>query len=424
MELNKLKDEIQNKALEEWRKNNKVGTCEIITGLGKTFLFLKALCTYPKFENDTHHLFLAEQIDRKLDLNKDIDKFNKVFNRDIYAEYNLSFGTYQTVRNWAGHTIGLVGADEIHDSMSRENCKFFINNDYDGIIGLTAKFDGTQQYDLTNHLFLQKEFGKLFVTKQKMLDHIAPIIFTYNIAQGQKEGTSRKLNVFIIEHFLNSVDKNVKAGSVKNTFYQTEQAYYFYLTKIYESAVNLEPKNGEDLINFSNKKNLGILSAINKRKKFLHSLPSKRHLCQTLLDNLIGKTIVFGNDIEELSKITPNVVSSKKTNEENESIRDLFDKNIINVIASFKKLKQGANLEEVDNCINHSYYGIEIDWIQRIGRLRQNMNKDGNVFILVSKNTQEEAWLNNMLGDASGLNVLRMSMDKFITEKHYESCNK
>lgn len=32
----------------------------------------------------------------------------------------------------------------------------------------------------------------------------------------------------------------------------------------------------------------------------------------------------------------------------------IFDNDKIDIIASFKKLKQGANLDKIDNCIIHS----------------------------------------------------------------------
>lgn len=423
MDLNQRKNEIQDSAVATWKAAGCKGTCEIITGFGKTFLFLKALSTFPKYQNDTFHVFLAEQIDRKKDLDVDIKKFNEIFDRDILKEYNLQFNTYQSARNWSGYSLGLVCCDEVHEVMSRENCKFFLNNTYEAILGLTAKFDGSQSYNITSNNMLQKKFGKIIITKQELLNAFCPIVFSYNITQGQKEGTARKLNIFIIEHALNSVDKNVLAGSSSRPFWQSESANYFYLTTLYNNAINLVPKADEDLIKFTNRQNLAIMMAINKRKKFLHTLPSKRNICRELVNSLTGQTVLFGNELLELEKITPNVVSSKKTDEENNRIRDLFDEGVIKLIGSFKKLKQGANLSQLDNCIMHSYYGIELDFIQRVGRLRENSGKDGNVFIVVAKNTQEEVWLNAMLENSGGFNIQRMNIHKFMLDKHYESCN-
>lgn len=55
--LDKKREEIQKTAYEEWLRNEKKGTVEIITGLGKTFISFWAMLSMPKNSNC---LFLAE----------------------------------------------------------------------------------------------------------------------------------------------------------------------------------------------------------------------------------------------------------------------------------------------------------------------------------------------------------------------------
>lgn len=52
-----------------------------------------------------------------------------------------------------------------------------------------------------------------------------------------------------------------------------------------------------------------------------------------------------------------------------------------------------------------SYYSTDKDFIQRIGRLRNN-NKVGNVFILLTKNTQEEKWFDKIFLNINNLNII------------------
>jgi ERCC4-related helicase len=124
-----------------------------------------------------------------------------------------------------------------------------------------------------------------------------------------------------------------------------------------------------------------------------------------LISNIPGKTIVFGNSLSALESITPNVVSSNNTDKQNDVIRKNFDTGKTNIIASFKKLKQGANLVGLDNVIIHSYYSKSKDLIQRIGRLRQN-GEIGRVFIFVTFGTQESKWYDMMFEDTSSLNII------------------
>jgi len=106
------KDKVQREALQMWLDSNKVGTCEIITGLGKTFIGLHALHTMPK-NDGVIHLFLAEATDRKKDLYTDILKYDKIFGTNTLNEYKLQFRCYQTVYKWEKKNFGLVIADKI-----------------------------------------------------------------------------------------------------------------------------------------------------------------------------------------------------------------------------------------------------------------------------------------------------------------------
>ena len=416
MEINELKDQIQNQALEVWKKTGKESTCEIITGLGKTFLALKALYTMPKYDQDTVHLFLAEQKDRELDLNKDIEKFNKIYNCDVYKDYNLQFFCYQTVRRWEGYTLGLVIADEIHDSISPENYKFYLNNKIDSILGLTALFNGEQLYTIKKDATIRQYFRKDMVSKSEMLEYVAPIRFKYNVNQGQKEGTSRKLNIYIVESDLNYLDKTIKAGNSTTPFYQTEKAAYAYIEKLYNNVINMTQGLLEDFYKFQEKRKLQTYAIINRRCKLLYNLPSKIYNTNTILSVIKGKTIIFGNSLEQLNKITKNVVSSKNTDQENNKLRQLFDDGLIHIIGSFKKLVQGANLEKVDNCIIMSYYSTEHKFIQMIGRLRQNKDLAGNVFILMTKNTQEVTWMAKMIENAVEYNMFNGTLQECLNK--------
>jgi superfamily II DNA or RNA helicase len=345
--LNELKDKIQKEALNEWLKNDKKGTAELATGVGKTILALHALYTMDK--DDTIHLFLAETTERKKDLLNDIKKFNQLFNCDVVNDYNLKFYCYQTVYKWKDRQFGLIIADEIHDSLSPKYSEFYFNNKYKAVLGLSATVDRKTKYE---------ENGNVF-SKGQLLDKIAPSIFKYTIGKGQNEGVSRKLNIYVINHELNNIDKTVKAGSLKNSFLQTEKASYDYWDKEHKRSWFIEDPE---------MKALKIRITSHKRSNLLFNLPSKVNIVKKLLNCLEGKTVIFGNSLEALLKITPNVVSSKNSEDKNNYIRHNFDNNKISIIASFKKLKQGANLNSVDNCVIHSYYGVEKDIIQRVNK--------------------------------------------------------
>lgn len=382
-ELNLKKDKVQKKALKHWLDNNKIGTCEIITGLGKTFIFLHALYTMPK-DNDITHLFLAETNSRFDDLVSDVHKYNEIFKRNVFEDYNLEFHCYQSAYKWKNLKFGLVGADEIHDSLSPAYSRFYFNNEYKALIGLSATVERNTKYEKEGY------------TKGELLDKICPVIYTYNINEAKKDGTTRKLDIYIIQHKLDDVNKNIKAGNAKKVFYQTEEASYKYWDKEHKKSWFIPDQTLKDL-------KIRITST--KRSRLLYNLESKIPVVKKLLENIKGKTIVFGNSLSALEKITPNTVSSNNTDAKNKEIRESFDKGEIQVIGSFKKLKQGANLKNLDNSIIMSYYSTEKDLIQRWGRLRDN-GKIGNIFILLTMNTQEEVWFEKMFKDINDFNII------------------
>jgi len=406
MEINEKKNKIQDAAVETWIYSGKKGTVEAITGIGKMFIFLKALLTMPRNQQDTVHLFLAETTARDRDLQEQITIFNKIYNVDVLAMYNLQFHCYQEVYKWKQYKLGLVGCDEIHEQLTPAYILFHLNNKCDAVIGLTALLLPGPTYNIKRDIPLRNYFGKDLVTKIDMVNKIAPVCFTYTVNQGQQDETSRKLNIYVIKHQLNKTIKNHLGGSVHAQFYQTEASAYSYLTKVFNDAINLEQKKDEDWFKYEERRELKIIQASNKRSQFLYNILSKVAVVKILLANIKTKSIIFSTSLESLKKMTHNIVSSHNTDAVNESILNNFSKNIISVIGSFKKLVQGANLPDLDNCIIASYYSSEVKLIQMMGRLRQNKDKIGNVFIIVTQGTQEVIWFNKMIKDVTDYNII------------------
>lgn len=392
------KDKIQKEALNKWLSVNKCGTTEIITGLGKTFIALHALYTMPR--DDKTHVFLAEVKDREKDLMADILKYNIIFKRNVLKDYNLEFYCYQTVYKWKNKNFGLVIADEIHDSLSPSYVQFYNNNKYDAILGLSAT--------IKKDIIYAADDGSTY-TKGDLLNRIAPICFKYNLKQAEIDSTTRKLNIHVIQTSLNDTEKVIKAGNAKKRFLQTETAAYNYWDNQFKRALFIIDEDTKTRM---------IATASRKRKDIIYNSLGKIDATKKLVKYLTNnKTLLFGNSIDSLLKITKNVVSSRNKDDVNDEIRDKFNKSNKGLIGSFKKLKQGANIEGLDSVILMSYYGVALDWIQRIGRLRDN-GEEGDVYILLTKNTQEEIWFNNMLQDFNKDNIKYYNnIDHFLRKK-------
>lgn len=380
MKLDQKKREIQIEALEAWKACDSIGTAEMATGSGKTFVALDACMEEKK---GTRVVFLAETTQRETDLLMDIKNYKKAFGKDVLKHVNLEFACYQSAYKWKNEKFGLVIADEIHDSLTAAYVQFYYNNSYKRILGLSATVKSDQTYIIDDQE----------IPKEVLLDEIAPVCYTYDVGDGQRDGTSRKLDLYLIYHRLDDVKRTIEAGNKQNRFKTTEKKQYDYLTTSFSKAIY-------------SKNEWAMKMCAMKRANFLYSMPSKIEAVKELMEHVEGKSVIFGNHLKSIEQITPNVVRSTRKGEskkvidnKNRLLRSKFDLGQIDVIGSFKMLKQGANLKGADNVFMMSYYSTMKDFIQRIGRLRKNGNKRGKVFILITLNTQEEKWFNKMISD-------------------------
>lgn len=395
MKLDHKRREIQLEAGKHWEDANCIGSLEINTSIGKTWISLDAML---KLSKGSKVLFLAETNQREKDLYDDIKKYDEIFNTDILNHISLEFACYQSAYRWYGRHWDLVVCDEIHSSISEEYIKFYYNNTYERLLGLSATLRSKKKY----------EINTVEYTKMQLLNQIAPVCYVYDIGDAQRDKASRALNIHVIYHKLDNSIRNIPAGTKKKPFNTTELLQYNYIhDKCIESQLRGKFKLGRMFIA--------------KRANMLYSLPSKIILVKELLKLVKGKTILFGNHIDSLELITPNVVRSSRSKESkrlrdemNTKIRENFDSDEIDLIGSFNMLVQGANLKKVDNVILMSYYSESGRFIQQVGRLRKNNDKVGNVYVIVTKNTQDEIWFEST--------ITQIPMEEF-NVNYYESIN-
>ena len=332
-------------------------------------LLKQPVCLLPK---KSAILFLAETSQREFDLKNDIILFKKLYGYDLTKTHDLTFMCYQSAYKLVDTKWDLVCSDEIHMSLTPQYIKFYENNKYSAILGLSATIDRATGYEVDGDV----------LSKGIWIDKYAPIVFKYNLNQAVEDGTTKKLRIFIINHALDSLNKTVKAGTKDAQFLTTEKDNYDYWDAQFKKALFLSD---------SPTKTFRIRNTSAARAKVLYTLPSKVEAVSKLMKAIKGKTLIFGNSIDSLSLLTTNVISNKKTDKQNLELRSHFDSGKIDTIASFKMLKQGANLKELSNTILMSYYSKELDMIQMIGRQRVS-DEIGNIFIYVTGGTQEVKW--------------------------------
>lgn len=357
-------------AVNAWKKAGKRGTFEMATGSGKTFAAFHAICSMPE---QSRILFLYEATDRYDTLQEELDKYFDVYGVDLREEYILTFWTYQKAYKILNNCFELVIADEIHESLTPIYSLFYTNNFYDSILGLSATIDRNIKY----------ENG---YTKGEYLDAIAPVCYTYNLQQARDDKNMRDLKIYYIRHYLDDINKTVKSGTKTNPFYTTEYKYYKYWDKKVIQGYYIGKEQNDYVLKH----------AIKRRTDALYNLKSKEEAVKKLINGLSEKTLIYANSLDFLLNITKNVVSSRNKHLENQLLISKFENGKIPLLGSYKKLEQGINLSKLHNVILASYYGKTKNFVQRVGRLRKEGDKHGNVFIFVTQGTQEEVWFKKM----------------------------
>lgn len=276
---------------------------------------------------------------------------------------------------------------EIHNALSPSYSQYFLNNKYDYLLGLSATPDRTVKYTT--------EDGVEF-TKGDLLDKICPIVYTYTLNQSVEDNASRKLNIFVINHHLDMVNKNYVSGTKLKPFLTTERAAYDYWDNEFKKSLFIQDQRVKEF---------KIRTSAAARAKVLYKAKSKATAIEKLLKNLTSKVLIFGNDLDALLEITPNTVSSRNSDIVNRKLRDSFDEGELDVLAANKLLVQGANIKNLDNVIMHSYYSKELQNVQKLGRLR-NSDNQGNVFVFKTANTNEVKWFDKMFENITAYNMI------------------
>lgn len=369
-------NEIHKEALVAWQKAGFKGTIEAITGIGKTWIGLRAITGASLLaKRKISVLFLAERTNRKETLAHEIVEFEKTTGKSVGFAADITFCTYQSAYKWEGTHYDLIVADEIHDSLSPEYRKFYLNNTYRAIIGLSATVDRETAY-------FDDEEGEEY-TKGDLLDMIAPVVYKYTMAQGQEEGTSRELELYVIYTHLDGLLPTVQAGTKAKPFKQTESAAYTY---------------------WNNKLKLSMIRkktdfrSIAMRKKIIHNSLEKKILLlkvKNFIESKRLKSIVFAKFVDALEGICE-VISYKNKKDTQETL-DKLAKEEIFTIGNCKMLQQGMSIDGLDVCMLHSYDSKPKGFIQSVGRLRKVGDRSGVVIVFVTKDTKEEAWFKGMI---------------------------
>ena len=353
------RDKVQQEAEEIWLNSNRRGSLIVGTGVGKSKITIDILrkLVLPK---DAKILLLVNSEDLR-DKNWK-DEFEKWNSMDLWDKVTAE--CYQTAYKWKDTKWDLVIADEIDFSLTEEYSKFYSNNTFTYILGISGTV--TQDKETT------------------YLNKIAPVVYRYSTQDAQEDNILNKTKLILVEFDLSRNRKDItvkykKAGK-EHSFTQSENDAYDYTDKQYRITLGKieKLKTDPDVLMGIDLKKIKELSSqeyrlkqfIRKRKELLHNSIASKDVAKAVKNQILSvdtnKVLIFSQLTEQSGKIADHTFNG--TNKKGNTAIDDISSGVIRELGVCKAVDRGTNMDGLNNIIMESYEGSTTQFQQRHGR--------------------------------------------------------
>lgn len=402
--IDKLKDKIQNEALQAFVDAGSKATVCLETGTGKS----RVATLFTRNQDDiTRILITSPRTNLKKNWYNELVKWgfepwrDGVWTIDFDGErpsrtLRIDMENIQTCYKWKNHNYDLVILDEVHTIMTPEYSRLLENNDFKYILGLTATHDITEDND-----------------KQLYYDRFCPVVFEYY--NSAEDGLINKTRFFIVNHHLSDRDRVIVSYRGKD-YERGEKEYYEYLTQRMKKGQELMMAQGStDWFKDANlwfwqgkgtpqQKGAAAvyMNAIKARKNFLLNLPSTGKIAKLISGGIRAefpkaKVLVFSELTAQADKISKFTVHSKNSDKVNAQLIDDFNDGKVKELGSCNSLTLGLNLVGATHAVMESYIGSATRSKQKKGRLdRLAADEHADMWFIRVPGTQSDKWFKNM----------------------------
>jgi superfamily II DNA or RNA helicase len=390
-----VKDRIQKTGVNKWYEADCKGTLQYATGVGKSRCGVLASGWLVKQIEDPSILIITPTQTIRDQAWR--DEFKKWGAKSIFDDC-VECVCIQTAYKYVDKHYDLVICDEIHNyipvSEEYEYFKFFDNNTYDKLLGLSASIDE----ELIPKLNTIAPIVDVIDTNMAVeLGLVSPFVI-YNIPIKMDEKARKEYarwdaefhaTFSLFDKDLGLMFKCLKDSSVLKYHLQrkfnlkpSEVAYSLSHYKTFPYRCNTAMRERKKLLY----ENTSKLSAIGKIVKMFKKRKGV----------VFNQTAAFADKVGELVGDTCIAEHSKiKKKVRLENLNKFQDgRTKIRMISAVKSLNEGANLKGVDFVVIASGTSKIKDFIQRVGRsIRWEDGKTAVVVRLYMANSQEEKWV-------------------------------
>mgnify|MGYP003627343851 FL=1 len=370
--INKLRDEEQKKALNNWASAGFCGSIIAGTGFGKSRCAVLACDYVIKHDSDAKVIILVPTVQLQ-------DQFKEEFHKWELGHCldNIEILCYQSAYKLKNEYYDLVLCDEVHLGLSLQYRKFFIHNKYDSLLCMTATLPEEEEYE-------------------ELLSKIAPTIYTITLDECVNLGIVAPYKIYCTPISLTNSERR-KYKEINNQF-----VYYKYQLGEIDAFDEANRILKDYTSNSTDRENAaGFYKCIRERKKIIDFAVNKIAAFKLLVASNADKRILgFSGANDFTDKLTESVsplamsYHSKKTKKQREIALKAFKEGDINILCSTKALNQGLDIPDANVGIICGITSKALSMVQRVGRLiRFQEGKTGEVHILYVENSQEEKWL-------------------------------
>ena len=375
IEVNKIKDREQKKALNAWASKNFIGSVIAGTGFGKSrigVLGINYALNHKNIEPGGRALVLVPTVQLQDQFREEFHKWNLSHCLD-----SVDILCYQSAYKLQNEHYDIVVCDEVHLGLSKEYRKFFENNTYDKLLCMTATLPEEYEY-------------------RAKLEELAPTVYTITLDECVDLGLVSPYEIECIPISLSTSERE-DYKTVNNNFvywkYRLGQYNAFDEAKRILGDSNANPADKQAAVQF--------YRTIRQRKAIIDFAENKVVAFQKLVgDNMDKRILAFSGANEFTDRLTDSIeplamaYHSKKSKKYKEEALESFKDGSINVLCSTKALNQGFDVPNANMGIICGITSKSLSMIQRVGRLiRFQEGKTGRIVILYVENSQEEKWL-------------------------------
>jgi superfamily II DNA or RNA helicase len=417
------RSERQKIAIQNWIKAGCRGTLQWATGTGKTRAAILGIKSFLTTNSNKKIVVIVPTEYLKLQWLKELVKFD-VFN---YVQVEIINSAIKI-----NSSIDLVVLDEVHRMAADTFYEVFVQRTPKLVLGLSATFsrlDGKHAMlafycPIVDTLSIKEALDNKWLSPyQEYKVIIEPEDFhEYQMANAEF------LNAF--SYFNNDFNLAMRCvAGVKRGNVVIKAAYavrYEYATELCtldsyhpQYYPTIKQINGEiTAMAFTWSRSLQA------RKNYVLNHPKKIEITRKILNARMGKKVItFSATIKQAEKIGNGfVVHSGKTKKKNRITMDEFALLPVGVVHTAKSLDEGADIPGLNLAIILCNTSSQTQKTQRIGRvIRYEEDKEAEIFTLVIKGTNEEAWYSTSTAGKSYIEITESELDDVLAGK--ESTN-